>query len=613
MPLTLKAITLNCGNSGPGKKASRDIIQSITDNDTDLTLLHCQETDFNKAVKQLRKSLNNDENYEITVLHQMVTHTKLSTQFHHSTGIMTIAIHKKNINIEHHDQEVRRGKSRFSSAYNKGGIFSRLTIQKRNDEKPGKTYVLDLTNAHLDAFTDATRAQDWANLHNTRANTISANSFEELCETIPDMVITGFDANTRNHLIKKDGALSSKSSWSDNPQPAMHSLLMAPMGNHRFSYDSTYKTNTPSVLRKPDKNRPSYARGGMLDLVAYNDVDWVREQLYNEVPVTEEAEIIIPPVKNGSRDHAVIGSPDIPISKYTRDFDKVRDYIACSLFQAAPRLTSYILDDDFIELDENKDYLLHIYNAYLTPDGLMQRRLQLQSDSLQWLANSEKTTDPKTHALFRRKLFPGFQPWLESTAFLSPPQSIDELKLQLSHQTNLVRLAELRNKYLQSNVFASEKAYTLIIIENAQQALITSATNESAQELVLKQTEKLLNFNQIMNTYAKHLRSAGYEGDSLMNRLLLKDKKKIIASLGNILKQKASPDKTLRALDRNLNRTKDILERHRDDDWLNRLFRALKHAILQRPVKSHGAFFVEQAESTIKINAQLSLPNKNPL
>ena len=59
----------------------------------------------------------------------------------------------------------------------------------------------------------------------------------------------------------------------------MQALIMAPLGNHRFSQRSTYHSELKDVLITPDKNREGRARGGMLDLVAYTDKHRARADL----------------------------------------------------------------------------------------------------------------------------------------------------------------------------------------------------------------------------------------------------------------------------------------------------------------------------------------------
>lgn len=573
MALTLQAMTLNCGNDAPGAKTVKEIVKS----EADVLLLHCQEADFKRTREQLETALKNTKR-QCRVIKQMVTHTKADTHLHHNTGIMILAICQEGISIKpQKNEEVRRDKYRWNKGYNKGGIYSQLEVTKENE-----AFTLDLTSAHLDAFSEATRAQDWAKLH--RVQRLQPSDYQTLSRDLPDMLISGFDANTRNRL-PAGGDENSKSTWASKPVAAMEGLVMAPMGNHRLSRASTYKTADPTILTTPDKRRPDYVKGGMLDLVSFNQREKAQALANNKPDYTliAEATIFIPPEDESARDHAVIGSDIITLEKET-PFEKTRTYLACSLAHAAPQIAAHILKDSFTESRDNEVYLHEVYHLYLSNKGLMQKRLDLHAQDMQFLVQAKQKASLKNYVFYEKELFSS-SPW-----FLIPDgieiDDITELKTQAEKHAVICSLHQLRQQFLAHSHTAEEKMNAIKIVNNAEKQI--DSTEESRS--IIDQTKKILQANSLIDRYAYHL--------SQENDKSVESKFSVIEELNKVLISEDPPKTIIASLESNLN--EKTLSKHRDNDWLSRLFRSLKSIISGHEAKSQGQLFAEKFKVVLK-------------
>ena len=209
MSLKLQVFTLNCGNGSQGKSSSAAIVAEFVNSGADLFILNFQEVDFNAALDDLRE-IAEEAGLKITTGPTMVTHTKLSTQFHNNTGITSLMLHRSDLEVAidpRHSAKARREDSRFGKGYNKGGLLTRLIVHNAQSE----CFSIDTFSGHLDTFSDASRALDWANLHRLQKRKV--NKWSELCLAIPDSSCSGFDANTRNRLFFEGEKLHSSCAW----------------------------------------------------------------------------------------------------------------------------------------------------------------------------------------------------------------------------------------------------------------------------------------------------------------------------------------------------------------------------------------------------------------
>ncbi|MDX1838822.1 hypothetical protein DIZ81_13720 [Legionella taurinensis] len=589
--LTFKALTANCGNGTPGEAAAQNI-QAAAQN-TDITFLFCQEAHFQKTREELQANL--PDNLTITPIHRMPTHTKGKTQLHKRTGIMILAIHSHDVTIQKNADDqvrIRRGARISGSAYNKGGVFSHLIVQKKDEQ-----FTLDLTSAHLDSANEETRALDWANIH--QAQRVQASSYEELCRKLPDTVISGFDANTRNQLQDDE---ASTNCWQEGRRiPAMQSLVMAPLGNHRESRESTYKTHVENVLNVADKKRPNYAKGGMLDLVCYNHPDTAREQATSQTVTIEEASFFESVVEGQSRDHAIIGSEAVVLDKAS-DFDKVRHSIGCALAFAAPELAAHILSDEFTETEGNQRYLFEIHQLYLSPEGLLQKKLYEHTEKLGFL-NSEVKGHTAQHnvSAIQMHLFPD-QPWFSFPAHHIPLQ-YEDLAAHKQFLTQLSKLDDLEQFCLGNPFSLQEKKLMVVVLYQARNAL-QQAISEKQQASIIQHTDKLIKAIQILCDYKEHLEQEN-KIDELDEEENATDgwhakKSKVVNRMITILLTPQAPATTLHQLCNEVTTAQAMLATHRKNDPFNRMLRWLKSLLSPSLAETHGAFFARGMSSTLQ-------------
>ncbi|MFC3907671.1 hypothetical protein ACFORL_01075 [Legionella dresdenensis] len=621
MPLHMKVFTLNCGNDGPGPETAKKIISRIKnevdeeglvlkDVNTDIAIIHCQEADFEKTINQLKDNLGFG-GYTITKVNQMVTHTKLMTQFHSRTGLMTFVVHKDNIQIERLEQEViRRNASRWNQGFNKGGLYTKISVTVPNEARNSEEkFVLALANGHLESYDTATRMLDWANLYKQQCT--DAEDWNQLCAQIPDNVASGFDANTRN-LIGNNGHPIKP--WENTRIiPSVEGLIRAPFGNARFSRPSTYKLDGKENVE--DKKRPGYAMGGTLDLVCYNDANIAYNQHGDNPDYIKESEIYLGLEEQSSRDHAVIGSNRVAIHKQS-DFDRCKEYIACRLVFAAPKIAQVINSAEFVETEENKNYLVKIYRSFLSSDGLMMRALNLQVEQLKFMTQFSKTALPTRAGGYENFMFPQ-EPWFKC---VDAPQTDEELEFFISRQKTKLELKELCLSYLNSAESSAEKNTIADIVDCA----IEQLEKENPVALLL-QTKQLLSFFQVLCKYSRHLHGGKYIDDpeskanetvSPEDNKLLQDKIKIVYGFQSIVKTKQAPAEMKAALNaalsEHLKNNSSPLGLHRRDSEFMQWLRKLKDILTGRETLSHGAQFAIDAKSKLGEEKQENPGNSSP-
>lgn len=587
MAIKLKVYTLNCGNGSLGEATADKLSSDFIESGVDLYVLNFQEADFNKVIDDLRKAVEDKPGLTITTGPTMVTHTKLGTQFHNNTGMMSLMIHKSDLHLridEQHSGQARREAKRWGSGYNKGGMLSRIIASKTEE-----SYSIDTFSGHLDAFSDASRAMDWANLHGLQKYAV--NSWEDLCTAIPDLSCSGYDANTRNRL----SSVGSQCAWEAPYRPDMQGLLMAPLGNNRISRPSTYHSEKADILTTVDIKREGRAKGGMLDIVAYSDKLAALVELQNSLlPKVDGEASFIAPEPGQSRDHDVIGSNEVILQEGKGNFDRVREGIACALVSAAPQLTSYLLSDEFIESKENEAYLLTAYQSYLSPTGLLQKRLQLQAEKLEYLFQYQKRTEAEFIDEFQQQMFAKTEPWFAIEGD-EPFDSIETLKHLVQMQELEYRLDKLKSKFLNQTTSSEEGCAIHLIVQQLLHKLPKNLSQEE-QKQWLEQVKKILLCNQLVQQYDGYLKQANqFIDSSTTSGLLLAVKLEKITECKGILVSDKQPSEILADMDRQLKMNKEDLSQHRDDDFLSKLYRSLL-AIIRRPSLSQGAFFVSQTE-----------------
>ncbi|CDZ76140.1 hypothetical protein BN59_00406 [Legionella massiliensis] len=610
MPLTLQVYTLNCGNSTPGQEVAKSLVEDLANSDTDLFILNCQEVDFNEAMEDLQKAIGTTD-LVVSKGPRMATHTKFSTQFHKDTGMMSIVLHKPEVSVEFDDKvsgHARRDGERIrgGSGYNKGGMLTRIKATKGQE-----TYSIDAVNGHLDAFSDAQRAQDWANVHGLQK--FNVTNWTELCGVIPHLSCSGLDMNTRNIMSQDShGTIQSENAWDHLSNPDMQGFAMAPLGNHHQSRPSTYlNIEGVDVLNRADKKRVGRAKGGMLDVVSHTDIDAAKTQLASSTSAVVELDgSIIQPVAGAARDHSVIGSSEITLDPRQDEVERVRDAIVCALVDAAPELAKHLLSDAFTSdsPDNQKAYLLKAYQLYLSPNGLLQRHLQLHADKLGYLAQFEKSlpadAPPKLLADFKQQLF-SEAPWL---AIRKPESlgSLADLEQAASIHSALLKLDELKSKYLCAAGSEEERNIAAQIITNSVKHLL-EADDLPRLGTWIGQTEKLLAFNQTLQIYERYLPKApegrGHDAQQELpaSEQLLLEKREIISDFNMALTQDQEPSQILASLHETLNSEEKTskLEKHRDDSLLYELWRKLKALVSKDGALSKGGQFARDAKEQL--------------
>ncbi|HHF7366609.1 TPA: hypothetical protein ACPSKY_001727 [Legionella bozemanae] len=389
MSFNYRSITANCGNDTLGEDASSTIIQLFLEDDADFFVINCQEAHFEKTQKQLKDML--PEGYSVKCLSQMATHTKLDTQILPTTGMATFVIHKAglDVNVKGDPVEARRESSRLSGAgYNKGGLVTNFTVTRSADPENSiseESIKVQAVTGHLDAGDVVKRNQDWLNLY--RATVKDVTDWDELVDACPDLLLSGYDANTRNKFNKKDKVETKI--W-DKPEqyPELHALHLLSMAAAKYSKDETYshikrdQETDEEVIADP--KREGDAARGTLDFVTIYDgtLDPNQSRKKIDKDATEEVGIDT----DSKRDHHVIISPcQTPILLH--EFDRVKNLMAARLSGVAPDIAAKILT--ITEGDNEKDkekarrQLVTYYKQYLGPNGFLDKAVDLHIRKLE--------------------------------------------------------------------------------------------------------------------------------------------------------------------------------------------------------------------------------------
>ncbi|WP_173237461.1 hypothetical protein [Legionella antarctica] len=393
----------------------------------DFYIINCQEVAVEATLRQLQKAAG--KGYTVVCIGQMATHTKLSTQFHSGTGIATFIIHNDDIEVDCQTTQVaRRSNSRLSggSGFNKGGLITDFTVARKIGDK---IVHLQAISGHLESNDTQKRIKDWHNINQTIAKEVT--NWENLVDACPDLIVSGYDANTRNKLNDNGEAENLWIVPGGTSTPEIQALHQAALGGQHFSDPSTYKTELEDITEIEDKKRPGYTRGGMLDFVSIADGGEPSSEITVDGVIKIKSN-----AKDSARDHDVIICPAKEYPLVVNDFARVRGQIAMRLERSAPSLAKEIrgLTDDNAE---SKNQLIQVYQQFLSPKGLLNNSIALH---IQKLASLNRLTDPaflqdeKLKKLITETLFPATA-WFESAHLASNAESAKQLnqKLELMH------------------------------------------------------------------------------------------------------------------------------------------------------------------------------------
>jgi hypothetical protein len=364
-PFKYRVITANCGNDTIGDQASQEIVELIEKDKAHFYVIHCQEVDFDKTMKQLESSINNKE-YQVKCLGRMATHTKWDTQLYSRTGIATFIIYHHDLKInEEHKEKIRRIKNRLigGSGYNKGGLFTDFKITEGD-----KSIKIHTLNGHLDSNKAVQRNKEW-HLLNQKISIPRVSDWQELQAAYPHLVLSGYDLNTRNKLIE-----GKETNMWEHPKrhPEIDSFNRT--AGRKFSVPNTYDHSQEGKER--DLAREDYFLRGMMDRVDIADGSVISKKVLQKEVIKIE-----PNIENSKRDHSIIISPNQDYNPPDSDFNVVKGQMASRLDHVAPALAKIIRKMD--ENPETKADLVKIHNEYLSPNGFVNQAILLHAKKLE--------------------------------------------------------------------------------------------------------------------------------------------------------------------------------------------------------------------------------------
>lgn len=388
MSLKLTAVTANCGNGGIGNVAAEKIISSNVLKHNEIVVLNLQEVHQQLTIEQLQKQLEkyNQEhqtNFKIAASELMVTRTKLSLDtLFNKTGISSLVVYDADqADVKFESSTVVRRQPNplfyFGSKVNKGGLISNLTVAPKDGSKPTKLQVI---SGHLESFHPYKRLIDWLNLR--KHLSFEAQTWQQLVSNIPTARLAGYDANTRN--VFQTSTSQSLSPWATKSTTGdSQALYMSALGQNTYSDASTYKDFDGKALTTTDAKRPGCMKGGALDFVACGNYT-APSSLKTESPIKggslyQPASIKIPPSKKEKRDHAVLLKTGIELHTDVDEFQIIQNYLVEQLCQAAPSLAQEI--EQLSDSSENREKLLKAHNVFLSPNGLINQRLRIASET----------------------------------------------------------------------------------------------------------------------------------------------------------------------------------------------------------------------------------------
>lgn len=365
MNLKYRAITANCGNSTLGETATNRISNVVSQEKGDFYIINCQEVDHDRTLVELKNSLLKEKDYEVVRLSHIHTITKPSEILSGKTGIATFCIYNKNnLDLEITDQKnARRTNFTVGKGYSKGGVITEVVLKSK--EEPSSSISLETVSAHLDSNNMTLRALDWYNIHKSLAKeSKNITDFSQLAAAMPNIRVSGYDANTRNKL-GEDGEFKGNI-WKNNDYE-VNGFKQAALGGTRFSAESTYKSYDPTCLQEESEKRKGYTKGGMLDFVD------VLDGKQSEGNIITEGIEVIPPEKDQGRDHAVIMS-NLMVYEIESPFENTKNQMSAMLAIAAPKLATELRN--MLDNPSNRIRLVQIYQSYLSQEGLLLAELK---------------------------------------------------------------------------------------------------------------------------------------------------------------------------------------------------------------------------------------------
>lgn len=388
------AVTANCGNDSLGKNAIDLIKNKLKDYQLgnqahiDFVVINCQEANIKKTFSELNASISEynikyNTHYGVVNIASMDTKTKFNTILG-GYGIATYVIFDQDkVGFERPSEPVlarRDPKASFGSGYNKGGLISDFTLLK-NDESINVKSI----SGHLDSNNQVKRNRDFSIIQDNISGD-EVHSFKNLIDIIPNIQLSGYDANTRNKL---DNEGNVHNPWTEY-DTSTAGLKQNPLGNFLYSNESTYKSDEGDVATRPSpsKKRAGEADGGSLDIIAI--ADGMQHRLKG---IDFESAIKVDPNYSQTlRDHAVLISPALNY-EVVDEFTKVKGQMAAMLFASAPKLSKNI--SEMKDSEENRAHLKNIYNLYLKKDGLLATELNLHAAKLNYInkASQQKNQD----------------------------------------------------------------------------------------------------------------------------------------------------------------------------------------------------------------------------
>ncbi len=452
MSFKYSAVTANCGNSTLGNKATKEIAHQLKQEGLDFCVINCQEVDFNATLAELKKAL---PGYSVICAGQMTTRTKNDLNvLYGNTGMASFVISKPDVQVKVNQvQAARRDPSAmFGTASNKGGVITDCSIARGN-----QSLELQLISGHLDSNKTMERAQDWGVIQEKIAvSSQDVKNFNELVQALPDIRLSGYDANTRSKVVGNH----IQNMWEESAYE-LEGLKQAPLGTGRFSADSTYKSNIEHIETDPaEGKRSGFTKGGMLDFV--DVLDAMPNTAKNSKIQRKQVTVIAPDDETTKRDHAVIISPPLYSIKFSDEFDQVKNQMASLLSQSAPDLARDLRE--LPKTDINKTVLVDIYAQYLSKEGVLNQEMDLFIQKLDAVKKASKSgpagQEQAVAALFNQTN----QPWFADVGinnYLTPINNFPK-----HQQEVLATISALDREFTQGNRLRAHSIESLESIES---------------------------------------------------------------------------------------------------------------------------------------------------
>jgi len=151
-------------------------------------------------------------------------------------------------------------------------LISHFKLSKRSQEdntnSAPESIEVEAISGHLDSNNPAKRNLDFSIIHDALSNVESISDFQALVDTIPNIRVSGYDANTRNVIDENNQVLNA---WTDDAKTL--GIRRGLLGTAVYSNPSTYKSHQPDNewIPSPDTKRQGMTKGGPLDSVSILD------------------------------------------------------------------------------------------------------------------------------------------------------------------------------------------------------------------------------------------------------------------------------------------------------------------------------------------------------